>query len=158
MDFTTEQLMDAVKSDFLKLKKRNELLERVNDKLQGVNDELSDLSDKHDELIKRNKSLKAYINHLEEDNLQLRLQNSFYESMFKEEVEQKPETKKQKHKKVPCSIDSSNETKDAPQQQKTTPKPHPLEQKMKKSVGPVKNYSSREPEYHMSKVARDWAS
>lgn len=46
---------------------------------------------------------------------------------------------------------------------KPQPKPqprqeHPLERKMKKSVGKNKPYPSREPRYHMTEVARDWAS
>jgi hypothetical protein len=42
---------------------------------------------------------------------------------------------------------------------KPEPKPeHPLETKMKKSLGQVKSYPTREPRYHMTEVARDWAS
>ena len=45
------------------------------------------------------------------------------------------------------------------EEQKPKPKPeHPLETKMKKSVGKTKPYPTREPRYHMTEVARDWAS
>lgn len=178
MTFTTEQLMDAVKNDFLKLKKENKELKEALDESQDGHDELIEsckkLVKQDDELLKTNQSLKAYIDNLEEQLLQMRLQNSFYESMF-QDVEQKPKPK------LPCRIELfkeqesiRNETEDATQEKKPNPslmrhmsdslehyprpKPHPLEKKMKKSLGQVKKHPSREPTYHMSEVARDWRS
>jgi chromosome segregation ATPase len=175
MTFTTEQLMDAVKNDFLKLKKENKELKEALDKSQDGNDELIEsckkLVKKDDELLKTNKSLKAYIDNLEEQLLQMRLQNSFYESMF-QDVEQNPKPRRIELFKEQERI--RNETMDATQEKKPNPshmrdmsdslehyprpKPHPLEKKMKKSLGQVKSHTTREPIYHMTEVARDWAS
>ena len=76
---------------------------------------------------------------LERNMLKLIEDLKFYEDIFEES---EPKTKP-KPKPKP----------------KPEPKPeHPLETKMKKSVGKTKTYPSREPRYHMTEVARDWAS
>ena len=82
-----------------------------------------------------NEELKTYTLILERNMLKLLEENSFYESIFEEhKIDPKPKPKPE-------------------------PKPeHPLEKKMKKSVGKIKKYPSREPRYHMTEVARDWAS
>ena len=74
---------------------------------------------------------------LERNMLKLLEDLKFYEDIFEEsEPKTKPQPKPQ-----------------------PKPKPeHPLETKMKKSIGKTKPYSSREPRYHMTEVARDWAS
>ena len=93
-------------------------------------DAMKSMNDTFVKTKKENESQVKYIHLLEEELLQLRIDNSFYESMFQEE----------KH---------------------PTPKPHPLEIKMKsskKSLGQLKTYPTREPRYHMTEVARDWAS
>jgi len=88
-NLTAEQLIDAMKSmndTFVKTKKENA------------------------KLVKANESQVKYIQLLEEELLQLRIDNIFYESMFQEEKTPTP----------------------------NIPKPHPLEMKMKSKHHSVK--------------------
>ena len=104
--------------------------EQLIDAMKSMNDTFVKTKKENAKLVKANESQVKYIQSLEADLLQMTLDKSFYESMFQEE----------KH---------------------PTPKPHPLEIKMKsskKSLGQLKPYSTREPRYHMTEVARDWAS
>ena len=99
-----------------------------------------------------NKSLFAYINSIEEQLLQMNLKNSFYEGMFEEQTP-KPCPTLMTSKPLDTFKEQEsmrNETRDA------TPKPHPLEKKIKKSK--VKTNPQREPRYHITEVARDWSS
>ena len=109
--------------------------EQLIDAMKSMNDTFVKTKKENAKLVKANESQVKYIRSLEADLLQMTIDKSFYESMFQEE---KPPTPKP-----------------------PTPKPHPLEIKMKsskKSLGQLKPYPTREPRYHMTEVARDWAS
>ena len=105
--------------------------EQLIDTMKSMNDTFVKTKKENEELVKRNEELVKYAKILERNMLKLLEDITFYEGMFEET---KPEPKPK-------------------------PKPeHPLETKMKKSLGQVKPYPNREPRYHMTEVARDWAS
>jgi hypothetical protein len=105
--------------------------EQLIDTIKSMNDTFVKTKKENEELVKRNKELQKYTKLLERNMLKLLEDITFYEGMFEET---KPEPKPK-------------------------PKPeHPLETKMKKSLGQVKPFPTREPRYHMTEVARDWAS
>ena len=105
--------------------------EQLIDTIKSMNDTFVKTKKENEELVKRNKELQKYTKLLERNMLKLLEDITFYEGMFEET---KPEPKPK-------------------------PKPeHPLETKMKKSLGQVKPYPTQEPRYHMTEVARDWAS
>jgi len=107
------------------------------EKIKDIYYEFATMKSENEELVKRNKELEKYTKILERNMLKLLEDITFYEDIFEEyEPKTKPQPKPQ-----------------------PKPKPeHPLETKMKKSIGKTKPYSSREPIYHMTEVARDWAS
>ena len=111
--------------------------EQLIDAMKSMNDTFVKTKKENADLVNVNEYQAKYIRSLERNMLKLLEDITFYESMFKEE---KPPTPKPPTPKPP------------------TPKPHPLETKMKKSLGQVKPYPTREPRYHMTEVARDWAS
>jgi hypothetical protein len=105
--------------------------EQLIDTMKSMNDTFVKTKKENEELVNRNKELEKYTKILERNMLKLLEDITFYEGMFEET---KPEPKPK-------------------------PKPeHPLETKMKKSLGQVKPYPTQEPRYHMTEVARDWAS
>jgi hypothetical protein len=119
--------------------------EQLIDAMKSMNDTFVKTKKENAELVNVNEYQAKYIRSLEADLLQMTIDKSFYESMFQEE---KPPTPKPPTPKPPTP-------------KPPTPKPHPLEIKMKsskKSLGQVKPYPTREPRYHMTEVARDWAS
>jgi len=113
--------------------------EQLIDTMKSMNDTFVKTKKENEELVKRNKELEKYTKLLESNMLKLLEDITFYEGMFEET---KPEPKPEPKPKP-----------------KPKPKPeHPLETKMKKSLGQLKPYPTREPRYHMTEVARDWAS
>ena len=98
------------------------------EKMEEIYYEFARMKFENEELVKKNEELEKYTKILEGNMLKLLEDIAFYEGVFEEE------------------------TKPQPRQE------HPLERKMKKSIGKNKPYTSREPRYHMTEVARDWAS
>ena len=105
-------------------------------------DAMKSMNDTFVKTKKENESQVKYIHLLEEELLQLRIDNSFYESMFQEEP-----------KAPPLGVGKVFKTRKEP-----LPPPPLGVGKIKKSLGQLKPYSTREPRYHMTEVARDWAS
>ena len=115
-------------------------IDRLNDLLRKKNNDIDKLQDKIEALEARLEHLQVKPKPRQEHPLE---RKCFYEEELKERLEYSQDKPKPEPKPQP---------KPKPRQE------HPLERKMKKSIGKNKPYPSREPRYHMTEVARDWAS
>ena len=125
-------------------------IDRLNDLLRKKNNDIDKLQDKIEALEARLEHLQVKPKPRQEHPLE---RKCFYEEELKERLEYSQDKPKPEPKAPPLGVGKEFKTRKEP-----LPPPPLGVGKMKKSIGKNKPYPSREPRYHMTEVARDWAS